>query len=282
MTDLPPIRVVIVAYGSALLLEHCLSALGDGFDVVIVDNSSSEEVSALAKRHSCRYIDPGTNIGFAAGINRALGELGTNQGDVLLLNPDARIASDVVRRLQEELRSTGNDRVACVAPSLCDDDGVPGRVEWPFTSPLRAWIEAIGLGSLGPRHGFLIGAVLLVRCEAIASIGGFDERYFLYYEEADWQWRATRAGWSVMFCPNLSGAHKGAGTSSDKDRREALFEASVERYIRKWHGDFGWWIFRAGVLFGAGARAVIGPNRSLHRGRFSRYLHGPLNQATSI
>ncbi len=57
MDDLPPIHVVIVAYGSPLLLERCLGALGDGLEVIIVDNSSSEEVSALAERHGCRYID---------------------------------------------------------------------------------------------------------------------------------------------------------------------------------------------------------------------------------
>jgi len=278
MSDLPPIHVVIVAFGSPLLLERCLCALGDGVEVVIVDNSSSEKVSGLADRHSCRYIDPGANIGFAAGINRALADLGSDHGDLLLLNPDARICGDVVRRLQEELRSHGHDRVACVSPSLYGDDGTPGRVEWPFPSPLRAWTEAIGLGTFGSQRGFLIGAALMLRREAVASLGGFDERFFLYYEEIDWQWRATRAGWSVMICQRLSGAHMGAGTSTDMDRREALFRASAEHYLRKWHGAFGWRVFQAAVLFGAAIRAVVRPNRAQHRDRFSRYLHAPLHQ----
>jgi GT2 family glycosyltransferase len=282
MPDLPPLHVVIVAYGSPLLLERCLGTLGDGLEVVIVDNSSSEEVSALADRHSCRYLDAGANIGFAAGTNRALAELGPNHGDVLLLNPDARIGGEVVRQLQKELRLPGHDRVACASPALYGDDGVPERVEWPFPSPLRAWIEALGLGSLGAQCGFLIGAGLLLRREAIVSLGGFDERYFLYAEETDWQWRATCAGWSVLFCSGLSGAHTGAGTSTDSDHREALFHASVERYIRKWHGDFRWRVFQMGVLFGAGARVVIGPHRSLNWERFLRYLHGPLRRGTHL
>jgi len=255
-----------------------LCALGEGFEVVIVDNSLSDDVSTLADRHGCRYIDPEANIGFAAGVNRALAELGPEHGDVLLLNPDARVEGSVVRRLQEDLRSPGHDRVACVSPSLYGDEGAPERVEWPFPSPLRAWTEAVGLGSLGPQRDFLIGAALMLRDEAIASLGGFDERFFLYYEETDWQRRATRAGWTVMLCPWLSGTHTGAGTSSDKDRREAQFDASAERFIRKWHGALGWRVFQTGVLVGAGARTVIGPNRALHRRRFIRYLYGPLQQ----
>jgi GT2 family glycosyltransferase len=281
MNNLPPMYVVIVAYGSPTLLERCLCALGGGLEVVIVDNSSSGEVSALADRHGCRYIDPGSNIGFAAGVNRALAEL-ADQDDVLLLNPDARIGGDVARRLQEELRAPGHDWVACASPALYGDDGAPQRVEWPFPSALRVWLEAVGLGSFGPQRGFLIGAALLLRREAIASLGGFDERYFLYSEETDWQWRATRAGWSVLFCPGLSGAHTGAGTSSDSDRREALFCASGERYIRKWHGDFRWRVYQAGVLLGAGVRVVFGPRRSLNWRRFSRYLHGPIRQLVDL
>jgi len=258
-------------------LERCLRTLGEGFEVVIIDNSASDNVSALADRHGCRYIDPGKNIGFAAGVNRALAELSPGYGDVLLLNPDARVEGDVVHRLQEELRSSGHDRVACVSPSLYSDKGVPERVEWPFPSPLRAWSEAFGLGSLGSQRGFLIGAALMLRDEAIASLGSFDERYFLYCEETDWQWRAKLAGWTVMLCPRLSGIHTGGGTSSDSGRREALFHASSERYIRKWHGGLGWRVFQAGVLVGAGIRTITGPNRPFHLRRFVRYLHGPLH-----
>jgi len=278
MSALLPVKVIIVAYGSPVLLEGCLFALGEGFEVVIVDNSSSDAVSALADRHGCRYIASESNIGFAAGVNRGLAELGPDQCDVLLLNPDARVAGDVVRQLQEELRSAGHDRVACVSPSLYGDQGAPERVEWPFPSPLRAWTEAVGLGSLGAQCGFLVGAALMLRDEAIASLGGFDERYFLYYEETDWQWRATLAGWTVVHCSWLSGTHAGAGTSSDIDRRETLFHASAERYIRKWHGVLGWRVFQAGVLVGAGARTLMGPNRALHRRRFFLYLQGPLRQ----
>ncbi len=279
MTDHPDLNVVIVAYGPPVLLARCLEALGDGLSVVIVDNSSNVEVRALASQWGCTYIDPGGNVGFAAGVNRALVALGSEHGDVLLLNPDAQVTGDVVRGLHTTLHSTGPDRVACVSPAITTDAGENERIEWAFPSPRRAWLEAFRLGSLRPQRGFLIGAVLLLRGEAIDEVGPFDERFFLYAEETDWQYRAARSGWSVLACPQFVASHTGAATSSDDRLRQALFHASAERYIRKWYGALGWQTFRAGVLVGAGVRSLVSPDRASHRDRFARYLRGPLRCA---
>ncbi len=282
MTGTPDLNVVIVAYGPPALLARCLTVLGEGLSVVIVDNSSSDEVRALAARSGCTYIDPGANVGFAAGVNRALTALNSDHGDVLLLNPDAQVAGHVARGLQTTLRSTGRDRVACVSPAITTDDGENERVEWAFPSPRRAWLEAFRLGSLRPQRGFLVGAVLLLRGEAIDDVGQFDERFYLYAEETDWQYRAVRSGWSVLACPQFVARHTGAATSSDDGRRQALFHASAERYIRKWYGAFGWQSFRAGVLVGAAIRSLVSPDRASHRDRFARYLRGPLRSAQML
>ncbi len=282
MTGRPPLNVVVVAYGSPALLARCLDALGDGLRVLVIDNSSNDDVRAIATRPGCRYIDPGHNLGFGAGVNRALAELGTEHGDVLLLNPDAQLGDEVAHALQMAMRGVGRERVACASPALRRDDGTAETVEWPFPSPGRAWLDAIGLGSVPARSRFLIGAVLLLRSEAVDAVGSFDERFFLYSEETDWQRRAMRAGWSVRYCPDLVAGHTGAATSADSRRREAAFHASVERYIRKWYGRAGWQTFRAGVLVGAAIRCVATNQRSRHRDRFSRYLRGPVRCAAAI
>src|SRR5207247_3678936 len=105
----------------------------------------------------------------------------------LLLNPDAVIAPGELERLQEFLHGPGNDRVAAVSPRLRGPDGAEQRVQWSFPTPGRAWAEALGFGRLPTRRTFVIGAVLLLRWEALRQVGLFDERYFLYAEEADWQ-----------------------------------------------------------------------------------------------
>src|SRR5690606_25793028 len=117
--------------------------------------------------------------------NHALAHRQTPGTDVLLLNPDAVIDGDGVRRLHQALRADPD--LASVAPAQVDADGRPARVVWPFPTPLRSWIEAKGLGRLNDRHeDYVIGSVLLLRAETIEQVGGFDEDFFLYAEETDW------------------------------------------------------------------------------------------------
>jgi GT2 family glycosyltransferase len=278
MNPPPALNVVTVAYGAPDLVARCLTALGDGLPVLVIDNSSSSEVRDIAAAHGSRYVDAGANLGFAAGVNRALVELGPTHGDVLLLNPDARVSSEMLRELQKVMRADGNERVACVSPALARDDGTPERVEWPFPSPQRVWLEAFALGKLWTQPQFVIGAVLLLRSEAVDDVGMFDERFFLYAEETDWQRRASNRGWSALVSRTLVASHTGAGTSSDENLRTAVFHASAERYIRKWYGNVGWQTFRAGVMLGAGLRwAVTG--QPAQRDRLVRYKRGPIRCA---
>ena len=80
MTD-EAIDVLVVAYGAPELLDECLGAVGRSFPVTVVDNSSSPEVRTVSERHGASYLDPGSNLGFAAGaltpefaIRAALGQ----------------------------------------------------------------------------------------------------------------------------------------------------------------------------------------------------------------
>lgn len=277
--DRPPVVVVVVAYGREDLLARTLAAIAgpdDRLQVVVVDNSSSRSVRGVAEAARAAYDDPGANLGFAAAVNRALQRFPDASADVLLLNPDAEIDILTVRALQTRLHA--ESRLAAVAPAQVDPTGSEQRVGWPFPSPVGAWMEALGLGRRRQRVDFLVGSVLLISGEALAEVGGFDERYFLYAEETDWQRRARDAGWGVRLCPELAAGHVGGGTlQTDPERREALFCAGAERYIRTWHGSVGWQVYRAGVVVGALARAVLVPARAgafLRRAR--RYASGPL------
>lgn len=277
------VEVLVVAFGAPELLDRCLASLKGQLPVVVVDNSSDPAVRAVARRHGASYHDPGANLGFAGGVNVGIAHLGHPGADLLLLNPDAEIEPDGISRLDRVLRA--NPGVACVAPAQTDPRShEPARVAWPFPTPWGAWAEAVGLGRL--RHGdqFMIGSVLLLRAGALTEVGGFDERFFLYAEETDWQFRALRLGWSSALCTDVVATHVGAGTGGDSTARDIRFHASNERYVRKHYGTSGWRIFRAGVMAGALVRAVaMGGERGRRAAdRFHLYRTGPCRAESTL
>ena len=275
---MPELAVVVVAYHGAEDLETCLGAVADAAPVVVVDNSADRAVAAVARGAGARYVDSGGNLGFAGGVNVGLRHV-PPRADVLLLNPDAVLDASTLHALHARLHCADAAGVGALSPGLVDPvDGARSRVRWPFPTPGRMWREAFGLTRLAlPPGEFCVGAVLLLRAEARADVGAFDERFFLYAEEADWQRRMVAAGWRALEVPELEAVHKGAGTSTDLTRREVLFHAGTETYVRKWHGPTGWASYRAAAVLGAGLRAVVlrGDRASAARSRARLYLRGP-------
>jgi GT2 family glycosyltransferase len=152
---------------------------------------------------------------------------------------------------------------------------------WPFPTPSGAWKEAVGLGRFGRSWDYVIASVLLVRGEALLDVGGFDEGFFLYAEEADWERRATRRGWRVSFCPEAVATHVGAATDPHPGRRHIRFHAGVERYVRKWSGSRGWRSYQAATVVTALRRTVTSsPSRRRTSLALARlYAKGPYRTA---
>jgi GT2 family glycosyltransferase len=275
-----PLYVVVVAYGDPHALGHCLDALGGAYPVVVVDNSSSVETRTVAAAAGATYIDPGDNLGFAAAVNLGVGATPLPAVDVLLLNPDAVIEPPDLERLRAALHSDA--ATACSAPAQHrPGSDKPATVCWPFPTASGAWSEAVGLGRFAHGWGYVIASVLLVRGEALVDVGGFDEGFFLYAEEADWERRATRRGWTVAYCPDASAVHAGAATDPDAARREVRFHAGVETYVRKWHGPLRWRSYQTATVLTALRRAAVsGGARRRGAVRLARlYASGPRRTA---
>ena len=247
--------IVIVNWNSGTLLRECLATLPEAAAqlpancplrrVVVIDNAS---VDASADDIYLPDIDlvvlrNPVNRGFAAGCNQGAAALRTSL--ILFLNPDTRLFADsliapVTMLDQPEHVSTG-----IVGIAMVDDSGdvVPSCARYP-----RAWhfaSHAIGLDRLWPRAGHymlewdhaqtrpvdqVIGAFFMIRSELFEALGGFDERFFVYFEEVDLAWRARRAGWSSVYLSKARAYHKGGGTSEAvKDVR--LFYALRSRLL---------------------------------------------------
>lgn len=270
-----PPEIVVVAYGAPEMLRRALEPVA-ALPVTVIDNSSLPEIAALCAELGIRYRDPRTNLGFGAAVNLALADRLRPGADVLLLNPDAEIDPAGIEQLQRALHA--DPSLASVGPVQVDGAGHPARVEWPFPSPHRAIMDAVGLGRFERGARFVIGSVLLLRAGALDQVGGFDERFFLYAEETDWSYRAHRLGWRHRVVGEVTARHLAGGTSTDPRRREAHFFASQERYFRKHFGPAGWTIARIAGWGGALARAVVlrGEHRSRARRRAANYRLGPV------
>jgi GT2 family glycosyltransferase len=268
--------VLVVAYHSDDLLTAALGYLGRDLDVVIVDNDASPATARLASAYGACYLPTPMNLGFAAAVNVALREAWDRTRDVLLLNPDAQVKGRDVIALQQALRA--HPRLAAVGPRLIDDEGRSQQVDWPIPSPVQVWFDALALSRFwrGPR--FVVGAVLLLRAEALAQVGDFDERYFLYGEEADWQLRAQRLGWEVRVIRSVTATHVGGASSNDPAVRESRFHRSGTSFAQRWYGRPGGLVMWLGSTVAAGRRAVLGSStsRALNRRVLRLYLSGGL------
>lgn len=249
--------------------------------MVIVDNEASPAAAEIAGAFGARYVPTPTNVGFAAGVNMGLREAWDGTRDVLLLNPDARITARDLLALQRALRA--QPRLAAVGPRLVDDQGRCQRADWPLPSPGQVWIDALALGRFWRGRRFVVGAVLLLRAEALAQVGEFDERYFLYAEEADWQLRAQRLGWEVQVVDSVTATHVGGASSGDRMVRERQFQASGAAFADRWYGRAGALSMRWGSMVAAGRRAVVGSSSSrAHNRRVLRlYVRGGLHETSA-
>lgn len=272
------ISVIIVSYNTRDLLRDCLrSVLGDidmpPHEVIVVDNGSRDGSMAMVRAEfpAIEVIETGENLGFAQANNLALRRA---QGAFfLLLNSDAFPEPDAVGRLVEYLRR--HPEVGVVGPRLLNRDGSLQPSCYRFPSPGRAWLENLWVSSLLPPGSFwgdfrrwghdedrevdwVSGACFLVRREAYAAVGGFDERFFMYQEETDWQRRLRDGGWRIAFTPDARVMHiGGASGAADQVRINRHFFESLDRYEWKHHGPAGLVSVRLAMIVGCSLRAIL-------------------------
>jgi N-acetylglucosaminyl-diphospho-decaprenol L-rhamnosyltransferase len=265
--------IVIPTFNSRHWLESCLPGVleqaGDGWEVVVVDNASSDGTAAevRARWPGVRVVELPENVGYGAAVNAGAGD-----GHVLALNVDTELEPGALARLAEAL---GDDPgLGAVGPRLLDPDGSlqPSVHELPTVGALFA--EALFLdrlpGGLGDRLGYhergydyaaprqvgwLTGAALLVRDAAWRQSGGFDPSFFFFVEEVDLQRRLHALGWSVAIEPRAALIHHGGKQPLSPE----LFLHSHEgfaRYFAKHEGPAAARLARAALCLAALTRAL--------------------------
>lgn len=262
------VAVLVVTFNSADDLEPLLSdlrreAASVRLRVVVADNASADESLAVARAHDdVIAIATGGNLGYAGGLNAAMRRVG-DTASVLILNPDLRVEPGAVRTLFDRLLS--EPETGAVVPLIREADGSVSHSLRREPTVTRALVDA-ALGRVWPRRPvsehirdpraydtvrtveWATGAALMMRTDAAAGVGEWDERFFLYSEETDFQRRLREAGWRIRFDPAAVVTHRGGG-SGVSDDLVALTIVNRIRYMDK-HSPRTAGLFRAVVIAG--------------------------------
>jgi GT2 family glycosyltransferase len=181
-----------------------------------------------------------TNVGFSRGVNQGLAA--TTAPYLLIMNPDCRLVAGAVASLRTAL--DGNTGCAIAGPRILNPDGsVQGsargdpdmltglfgrtqilRRHLPFAAASKRNVvvdDAVRSGQLSVVVDWVSGACMLARRDALAIVKGFDERYFLYWEDADLCRRLRTHGYHVRFVPGATAIHR-VGQSSRTAKRASL------------------------------------------------------------
>ncbi|MDP9074482.1 MAG: glycosyltransferase, partial [Actinomycetota bacterium] len=226
----PQVRVGIVVWNTAELLDRCLSALpaalaGTDAEVVVVDNASSDPSAAVAGSHTgVRVVRNPTNLGYAKAMNQALA--GTTAEALVALNPDTVAPPGSLATLVERLLA--DPGLALVVPRLVDRDGADQYSVRCFPSPAGAAVACFvpkrwQRGRLGRRFrleeaagpdmavdvDWAIGAVHVIRAEALRGRQPYDERWFMYVEDLELCWWLAQRGWRRRVEAEVAISHVG-------------------------------------------------------------------------
>lgn len=245
------VDIVIVNWNSGEQLRDCLASIerygGDAVRRVIVVDNGSIDGSAEVEYESDRYliIKTGQNLGFAAACN-----LGARQGSasfVLFLNPDACLHSGTVDAVRRFMLSRSGADVGICGIRLVGEDDRTQRHCTRFPTFRTFLGQSTGLqgrpASIFPpfkMHDFdhlsdrdvdqVIGAFFFIRRNVFDRLGGFDERFFVYYEELDLSLRARDAGWKTRYLSKPTAFHRGGGTT-DQVKAKRMFYSLRSRVL---------------------------------------------------
>jgi len=251
---LPSLSIVTVNWNSGDLLRDCVAslpaALSDGVvleRMMVVDNASADgSADGLdAGGAPLTVLRNPVNRGFAAACNQ--GAAGVLADWLLFLNPDTRLSARSLAPALAFLADPANARVGILGIRLVDEGGVTQRSCARTPTCARILAQAVGLERLWPSRfpphfmtewdhadtrpvDQVMGAFLLIRRALFEELGGFDERFFVYFDDVDLCLRARRAGWRVVHFAGAEAHHRGCGTT-DRVRDLRLFYALRSRIL---------------------------------------------------
>lgn len=257
------VGVVTVSYGSEAVLPAMLdsirTATSGPVEVVVVDNQpAGAVVRDLARKSGARYLARPDNPGYGGAMNAGAALLGDSVDWVLIANPDLVLAPGSIDALVK--RGSSDPAIGSVGPLVREPDGmvypsaraVPSLRNgvghalfvnlWPNNPWTANYLDDNETSPTLKDAGWLSGSCVLVRRTAFDRLGGFDERYFMYFEDVDLGFRLGKNGYRNVYDPAAEVTHTGAhATGRESAAMVRAHHASARLFLqRKYPGVILW------------------------------------------
>lgn len=246
------LSVIIVNFNTPELVYRCLDTLKltspkTKYEVIVIENGSEKKVHK-AKLDNARLIENKKNLGFAKAVNQGIKK--AKGKFVLLLNSDTKIKKGAVDKLMQFAKFTPD--AGAVVPKLVNEDGTVQPSVYKLPKFTYAFCPK-NLEKFVPKAEVVESAVMaayLITPAALEKVGKLSEKYFLYYEDHDYNKRIMQAGLKVYYLPEAEVVHKhGASGGVNKQLIDsakkyygplgyAIF-AVILRVVQKWQRIFG-------------------------------------------
>jgi GT2 family glycosyltransferase len=235
------LSIIIVNWNTGDQLKNCIDSIkscqdSSNLPLIIIDNASSDNsIDLIRATPQILLIELKNNVGFAKACN--LGASLAYSKYLLFLNPDTLVFDGTFKFSVEFMESSKNNRVGICGVQLVDESSTISRSCSQFPTPLRLILQSLGVDRYLTKFSHfltswdhksvklvdqVIGAYFLVKSNLFIQLNGFDERFFLYYEEVDFSYRARLAGWFSAYISDVKVFHAGGG-SSNQIKAKRLF-----------------------------------------------------------
>lgn len=254
---IPLLSIIFVYYNTPQEIKKAIKSIqlsiGEvSYEVIIVDNAS-EEPFKIQKSKAIKIIKNTYNAGYGSALNQAAA---ISKGSFLLLcNSDIQFLQGSIEEMVHEIKK--NKKIGVVAPKVVDSNNnllrtaskIPllpkALVTFSFLSKIP-FLQDIyrdyhlfqldrSIKQLVPSVG---GACLMVKKDVFEKVSGFDERFFMYFEEMDFCFKIQKSGYKILYLPSASIIHFVAGSNKNSKLIKKYFEKSRYLFFKKYHGLF--------------------------------------------
>lgn len=284
------VAVVTVSYGSEEVLKPFLTSLTTAsalnLHVVVADNKPATRASLIERLSSeagATYLPLMANLGYGHAINEAVKTLDPEIEWVVVSNPDVTVGPGSIDVLLDTILTDSS--IAAVGPRILSVDGevypsaraIPSLRSgvghaifanlWPKNPWSRTYRRESDVDLAQRDAGWLSGAFLMVRRSVLDDLHGFDESYFMYFEDVDLGYRIGNLGMRNVYVPHASVVHTGAHATSTIDESARMIRAhhdSAKKFLNKKYSGTLLFPVRLALGLGLGIRSKLEARRT-HR-----------------